>query len=443
MNILTLYQKYNKIIFRFLSVLLIFTSFFMIERFIYLSNVKVLPWVRDIFSYSFLIFFSIFVIFTFFEKKILKEYFLKNTKVFSYFLFLIIYCFVLEIIIKEIRFDLILDLLWVFFIYVGFELLSHKIELRKEILKYSMIILVFFSIFLILFVPCVSFNIFDLFFETESYCKKILSFDQINFVNLSKDKSIAYIMNFILIYLFLVNKNDELPKNYFSYFITSILFFFVLLIIKSKSGLIIFIFINILILFLIVNKTIKLLQIICIISYVFLSINTILIKPVDNIFVLWSKIFSLSISNTSEIINNNKVEINLLDPRYPSNKIVLKDSQYNSYDTRIETSKKTLNLFFNNFWFGVGFNDLNKAKYKNFISHSYILNFMAAYGIISFLLLNLIIFYVLNKNLKKNKKLLFFLFFTFIYLIFLATPDLPWFFGILFFILSNKKINLV
>ena len=113
--------------------------------------------------------------------------------------------------------------------------------------------------------------------------------------------------------------------------------------------------------------------------------------------MLWSKIFSLSISNTSEIINNNKVEINLLDPRYPSNKIVLKDSQYNSYDTRIETSKKTLNLFFNNFWFGVGFNDLNKAKYKNFISHSYILNFMAAYGIISFLLLNLIIFYVLNK----------------------------------------------
>ena len=129
-------------------------------------------------------------------------------------------------------------------------------------------------------------------------------------------------MNFILIYLFLVNKNDELPKNYFSYFITSILFFFVLLIIKSKSGLIIFIFINIIILFLIVNKTIKLLQIICIISYVFLSINTILIKPVDNIFVLWSKIFSLSISNISEIINNNKVEINLLDPRYPSNKRV-------------------------------------------------------------------------------------------------------------------------
>ena len=147
MNILTLYQKYNKIIFRFLSVLLIFTSFFMIERFIYLSNVKVLPWVRDIFSYSFLIFFSIFVIFTFFEKKILKEYFLKNTKVFSYFFFLIIYCFVLEIIKKEIRFDLILDLLWVFFIYVGFELLSHKIELRKEILKYSMIILVFFLYF--------------------------------------------------------------------------------------------------------------------------------------------------------------------------------------------------------------------------------------------------------------------------------------------------------
>ena len=145
MNILTLYQKYNKIIFRFLSVLLIFTSFFMIERFIYLSNVKVLPWVRDIFSYSFLIFFSIFVIFTFL-KKILKEYFLKNTKVFIFF-FLIIYCFVLEIIKKEIRFDLILDLLWVFFIYVGFELLSHKIELRKEILKYSMIILVFFLYF--------------------------------------------------------------------------------------------------------------------------------------------------------------------------------------------------------------------------------------------------------------------------------------------------------
>ena len=437
MNLLEIYKNYNKILFETLNFFLVLTSFFFIERFIYISNFNLLPWVRDIFSYSFLVVISIFTFFYFFEREKWSYFLINKIKLISFFLIFIIICSFIELIQKSSRFDLILDITWVFFIYLGFYLLNLNFEIKKKIFIHSSIILAIYSLLLLFFVPCYSFYIYGFFFDAQNYCSNIRSLDIINHINFSKEKSIAYLLNFYLIFYFLFFKKENNIKLDLIYFLINFFIFLVLIIIKSKSGLIILIFTNIL-LILLTKKKLKFFQIIFSILIIFLSINTLLIKPHQNVVNLWKNIFNITLSK-----NNFKVDKSIeFSGKKNTYKIILENDQYRSYDVRYETVKNTLNLIKKNLWFGVGFGNLAQIKYKNYISHSYLINFLAAYGLIGFIFFTLFIFLILRLYYLQNNELLkTILFLNFIFLTLLATPDLPWFFGLLIFLTTNKSLK--
>ena len=135
MNILARHKDYNKVLYEALIFFLVLTSFFFIERFIYISNLDLLPWVRDIFSYSFFVVVSIFTFFYFFERKIWSDFLINKIKLISFFVIFIIICSVIELIQISPRFDMLLDLIWVFFIYLGFDLLNLNREIKKRVLS--------------------------------------------------------------------------------------------------------------------------------------------------------------------------------------------------------------------------------------------------------------------------------------------------------------------
>lgn len=437
MNILARHKDYNKVLYEALIFFLVLTSFFFIERFIYISNLDLLPWVRDIFSYSFFVVVSIFTFFYFFERKIWSDFLINKIKLISFFVIFIIICSVIELIQISPRFDMLLDLIWVFFIYLGFDLLNLNREIKKRVFIYSSIILIIYSLFLLAFVPCYSFYIFGFFFDAQNYCANIYSIESINHTNLKKEKSIAYLLNFYLIFYFLFFKKENNIKLALTYFIINFFIFLVLIVIKSKSGLILLIAINLLFVFL-TKKRLKIAQIFFSIFIIFLSINTLLIKPNHNVISLWANIFKISLSK-EDFKSDKSIEFNELKNSY---KIILERDQYRSYDVRYETTLNTLSLFKKNLLFGVGFGNLALAKYKNYISHSYLINFLAAYGLLGFIFFISFIFVILRVNYSQNYEILkSILFLSFILLTLLATPDLPWFFGLLVFLATNKSLD--